>query len=340
MNTMRLGKTNLIVGRSGFGALPIQRLSKDDAVRLLHKARDSGINFFDTARMYSDSEEKIGAAFSGDRQAVVIATKTLATTMAGVLADLAVSLANLETDYVDILQLHNPATLPDLSDQNGSYAGLLEARQKGMARFVGISNHSQEKAVVAARSGLYDTVQFPLSSLSSDKDLAVVTACREADVGLIAMKALSGGLVTNAATTFAFLRQYENVLPIWGIQRESELDEFLRMEEEPPLLDTRMWKLIAKDRQELGGRFCRGCGYCMPCPAGIQINWAARMSLLLRRAPYQGFLTDEWNDTMGRIRDCTQCGNCRSKCPYGLDTPELLRMNLDDYERFRAEHRA
>jgi aryl-alcohol dehydrogenase-like predicted oxidoreductase len=340
MNTMRLGKTNLMVGSSGFGALPIQRLSKQESVRLLCKARESGMTFFDTARMYSDSEEKIGEAFSGDRQAVVIATKTLATTRAGVTADLAVSLANLKTDYVDILQLHNPATLPDPLDINGPYAALLEARKKGMVRFFGISNHSLEKAVAAAQSGLYDTVQFPLSSLSSDKDLTIVTACMEADAGLIAMKALSGGLVTNAATTFAFLRQYPTVLPIWGIQRESELDEFLRMEEEPPLLDTRMWELIAKDRQELGGRFCRGCGYCMPCPAGIQINWAARMSLLLRRAPYQGFLTDEWNATMGRIRDCTECGNCRSKCPYGLDTPELLRMNLDDYERFRDEHRA
>ncbi len=339
MNTLRLGRTNLIVGASGFGALPIQRISAADAVYLLCKARDNGITFFDTARMYSDSEEKIGAAFSGSRHDVIIATKTTATTKTQALADLAVSLGNLKTEYVDILQLHNPDALPDPADPNGSYAALDEAKRKGMARFVGISSHSFQRALSAAAGGLFDTVQFPLSSLSSDKDLGVVDACRRNDIGFIAMKAMSGGLITNAATTFAFLRQWSTVLPIWGIQRESELDEFIEMEANPPVLNGALWDIIGKDRRDLSGKFCRGCGYCLPCPAGIQIHWAARMSLLLRRAPYKNFLTEEWRGKMARIRECTACGACKSKCPYGIDTPKLLKENYADYEDFCVEHR-
>jgi predicted aldo/keto reductase-like oxidoreductase len=339
MNTMRLGRTNLSVCASGFGALPIQRIPTADAVILLRKALDKGITFFDTARMYSDSEEKIGAAFSGRRHEVIIATKTTATTGSQVMADLATSLKNLKTDYVDILQLHNPDALSDPSDQEGSYAALVSAKEQGLIRFAGLSNHSMERAVAAARSGLYDTIQFPLSSLSSDSDLGIVGACKDNDVGLIAMKALSGGLITNAASTFVFLRQWKNVLPIWGIQRETELNEFLALEANPPALDGMMWERIEKDRLELKGKFCRGCGYCMPCPTGIQINWAARMSLLLRRAPYQNFLTDPWCEKMALIRECTLCGQCKSKCPYRLDTPALLKANLKDYERFYAEHK-
>ena len=333
-----MGRTNLFVGRSGFGALPIQRASMDEAVRLLNKAFKGGINFFDTARYYSDSEEKIGNALSQMRGDVVIATKAMAMTKNDVLKSLDVSLGKLQTDYVDILQLHNPASLPDANDPESAYAGLLEARERGLTRFIGVSCHRLSNAIEAARSGRYDTVQFPLSSLSSEDDLELVALCRENDCGLIAMKALSGGLITNAKTSFAFLRQFENVLPIWGIQHEHELDEFIALEADPPVLDEALWNLIRKDRMELAGMFCRGCGYCMPCPAGIEISWVARMSLLLRRAPSQNFMTDEWRDKMRLVNDCTQCGQCRTKCPYGLDTPALLEKNLEDYEQFYASY--
>ena len=338
MQLMPLGKTGLLVGRSGFGALPIQRVPLDAAVALLHKAYDNGITFYDTARMYTDSERKIGAAFGRMRRDVVIATKTTATTKDGARADIAASLADLQTDYIDLMQLHNPSPLPDPADPQGPYAALAEARDKGTVRHIGITCHSLTNAVSAARSGLYGTVQFPLSSLSSDADLSLVAECDRSGCGLIAMKALSGGLIRNAATSFAFLRQYNTVLPIWGIQREEELDEFIALERHPPPLDETLWKAIRKDRFELAGSFCRGCGYCLPCPRSIPINWAARMSLLLRRAPYHGFLTPEWRDKMRMIRTCSKCGACRGKCPYGIDTPSLLERNLEDYERFYAEH--
>jgi aryl-alcohol dehydrogenase-like predicted oxidoreductase len=340
MERMKLGRTGLVVGRSGFGALPIQRLDFEEAGRLLVKAYDNGIDFFDTARAYSDSEEKIGRFLSDVRRNIVIATKTFAKDGRDLFKQLETSLKNLRTDYIDIYQLHNPEKLPDPEDRGGLYTALLEARKKGMIRFIGLTNHRLDIALEAISSGLYDTLQFPLSSLSADEDLRLVEACRESDTGLIAMKALSGGLITNAAPTFAFLRQFDNVLPIWGIQRESELDEFLSFERNPPALDEEMLRLIRQDREELKDSFCRGCGYCMPCPAGIPINTAARMSFLLRRAPYQGFLSDEWRGRMELINGCINCGQCKKRCPYKLDTPVLLRRMLEDYREFYRSHKS
>ncbi len=338
MKTIRLGRTNLHLPRSGFGALPIQRRSMNDAVTLLRKAADHGFTFFDTARYYSDSEEKLGRAFSDMRDRIILATKAMESTRTAVLSSLETSLTNLQTDYVDLLQLHNPQTLPDPDDPQSAYAGLLAARELGRTRFIGITCHRLENALTAARSGRYDTVQFPLSPLSSPEDLSLIPVCKEHDIGLIAMKALSGGLITNAATSFAFLRQFDNVLPIWGIQREVELDEFIAMERNPPQLDDTLLATIEKDHTELSGRFCRGCGYCMPCPAGIEINWTARMSLLLRRAPSEGFMSSTWHDKMLKINDCTECGRCGKQCPYSLDTPSLLKENLADYEWFYAAY--
>jgi uncharacterized protein len=337
MEKTTLGRTGLQVTRCAFGALPIQRIALDEAVTLLRSALDAGINFYDTARSYSDSEEKLGNAFAQTRQQVILATKTPASTRADVLAHIETSLRNLRTDHIDILQLHNPKSVPDPNDPQSSYAGLLEARAKGMTRFIGITNHSIAVARQAVQSGLFDTVQFPLSYLSSDDDLALVEACRSANVGLIAMKALCGGLLTNVPAAFAFLRQYANVVPIWGMQRPSELAQFVALEASPPRLDRAMLESIATDRRELAGLFCRGCGYCLPCPQGIELPWVARMSQFLRRAPWQNFMSDEWRGKMLRVRQCEQCGACSSRCPYGIDTPALIRRALADYEAFYLE---
>lgn len=336
MEKTRLGRTNLMVTRTAFGALPIQRVSFDEARKILRKAYENGINFFDTARGYSDSEEKIAYSLSDVRQNVIIATKSQAGDRETLFKHLETSLKMLKTDYIDIYQLHNPARLPDPNDPGSLYGALLEAKKKGLIRFLGITNHRLNVALEAAVSGLYDTVQFPLSSLSSDEDLRLVKACKVNDVGFIAMKALSGGLITNAASAFAYLRQFDNVVPIWGIQKESELDEFLELDKNPPALDGGILKTIEKDRNELAGEFCRSCGYCMPCPAGIQIPTSARMTLLLGRAPYQGFLSDENRDNMELITKCTQCGQCSTRCPYQLDTPSLLKKNLAGYREFYA----
>jgi predicted aldo/keto reductase-like oxidoreductase len=151
------------------------------------------------------------------------------------------------------------------------------------------------------------------------------------------MKPLSGGLLTDVRAVFAFLRQYDNVVPIWGLQQMRELEMLLALEDDPPALDDAVRARIERDRRELGQAFCRACGYCLPCPADIPIPMAARMPLLLRRMPFRQFLTPEWQGKMARVRDCRDCGHCRSHCPYGLDTPALLRAALTDYEQFSAD---
>lgn len=334
MKTVILGRTGICVNFNGFGALPVQRVAEGDAVYLLQKAFYGGINFFDTARYYTDSEKKLGMAFEHIRSRLVIATKTGAQNAEGFRADLETSLRNLRTDHVDIYQFHNPAFVPKPGDGTGLYEAMLEAREQGKIRFIGITNHRLAVAREAVESGLYDTLQFPFSYLASDRELELVSLCRERNVGFIAMKALSGGLINNSAAAYAFMAQQDGVLPIWGIQCEGELDEFLSYQTAGPELTGELKAVIERDRRELAGDFCRGCGYCMPCPAGIEINNCARMSLMLRRAPWQEYTTPEWHEKMARIKDCKNCGHCKSKCPYSLDTPSLLRKNLEDFEEF------
>lgn len=332
MTKVKLGKTGIVVEKNAFGALPVQRVTQEEAVRLLRKAYDGGMRFFDTARFYTDSEVKLGQAFDGMREKVYIATKTGATTAENFWKDLKTSLGNLRTDYVDLYQFHNPAFCPKPGDGSGLYEAMLEAKEQGFVRHVGITNHRLSVAKEAIESGLYETLQFPFCYLATEKDLELVELCKKADMGFIAMKALSGGLITNSAAAYAYLAQFDNVLPIWGIQRERELDEFLSYIKEPPVMTDELRAVIDRDRKELLGEFCRGCGYCMPCPVGIEINNAARMSLMLRRAPSKAWLTESWQEKMKLIEKCLHCGKCKSKCPYGLDTPTLLEKNYKDYQ--------
>lgn len=334
MQTVTLGKTGLVVSKNGFGALPIQRIAKKDAVYLLQKAFYNGINYFDSARWYTDSEEKLGAAFSYTRDKIIISTKTGAQTADSFWKDLETSLKNLQTDYIDIYQFHNPEFCPKPGDQSGLYEAILEAKRQGKIRFIGITNHRLSVAKEAIESDLYDTLQFPFCYLATDADLDIVKSCKERDMGFIAMKALSGGLITDSAMAYAYLAQFDNVAPIWGVQRESELDEFLSYNDKPPVLTEEMKEQIEHERKELAGDFCRGCGYCMPCPAEIEINNCARMSLLLRRAPQEIYLSEAWKQKMKKIENCLKCNKCMSKCPYGLNTPELLRKNYEDYKTF------
>lgn len=332
MATVKLGKTGIVTDKNGFGALPIQRVSDDEAVRILKKAYDGGVTFFDTARFYTDSEHKLGLAFKGMRDKVIIATKTAAKNADEFRKDIRTSLDNLQTDYIDIYQFHNPSFCPKPGDGTGLYEAMLEAKQNGIIKHIGITNHRLKVAHEAIDSGLYETLQFPFCYLASDEDIELVTKCKQADMGFIAMKALSGGLITDSRAAYAFEAEFDNVLPIWGVQRESELDEFLSYVTNPPAMTDDIRALIDNDRKQLQGDFCRGCGYCMPCPAGIEINNCARMSLLLRRSPSELQLTPEVQAKMMKIEDCMHCGHCRSMCPYHLDTPALLAKNLEDYK--------
>ena len=336
MKNITLGSTGITTPQNAFGALPLQRDSMDVSVKILQKAYNGGITFYDTARAYSDSEEKIGAALSDVRENIFIATKTMAQNTEQMKSQLETSLKTLKTDYIDIYQFHCAGQCYKPGDGTGMYELMEDFKRQGMIRHIGLTAHKIGVAEECIESGLYETLQFPFSYLSSERELALADKCREHNMGFIAMKALAGGIITNSRTAYAFIGQYDNVLPIWGVQRENELDQWLSYMNDTPVMTQEIENEINEDKRQLGGNFCRGCGYCMPCPVGIQINNCARMSLMLRRAPSDAWLSETWRNNMKQIENCLNCGQCKKKCPYELDTPELLKVNYEDYVKVLA----
>ncbi len=339
MKTLTLGKSGLVVTKPALGCLPLQRCDTDYAVKLLQAAYEGGIRYFDTANSYTDSEKKIGLALSDVRKDIVISTKSASLTKEGVLAHIENSLKMLKTDYIDLFQFHQAKEVPDPNDPNGAFAGALEAKERGWIRHIGVTTHRVNVAEECISSGWFETLQFPFSYISSERDLALAAKCKEADMGFIAMKGLAGGLLTNVRACHAFMNLYDNVVPIWGMQRLEELQQWLAAAEEDPQMDEELEAFITKERQELAGTFCRSCGYCMPCPVGIEIRNCARMNMLLRRSPWQQYMTEEWQARMNKIEDCIGCRSCASKCPYQLDTPNLLKYMLKDYREFYESHK-
>ena len=335
MKSITLGKTGIVTPQNAFGALPIQRVDMNTAVKILRKAYDGGMTFYDTARAYSDSEEKLGAAFDGMRDKIFISSKTQAKNPEKFWSDLETTLKNLRTDYLDIYQFHCAGQCYKPEDGTGMYEAMEKAKKQGKIRHIGITAHLIGVAEDIVKSGLYETLQFPFSYLANEREIKLVEDCDKANIGFIAMKGLAGGLLTDSKACMAFMGEY-NALPIWGIQRESELDEWLSFFEKDVKMNDDIKAFIEKERIELMGDFCRGCGYCMPCTVGIQINNCARMSQLIRRSPSANFLGEEWQGLMMKIEECVDCNLCKSKCPYGLDTPNLLRKNLEDYKNILA----
>lgn len=336
MKQVTLGTTGITVPQNGFGALPIQRVDMEQAVKILRRAYEGGMTFFDTARAYSDSEEKLGNALADVRGQIYIASKTMARTPEEFKSQLETSLRLLKTDYIDIYQFHCVDVCYRPGDGTGMYECMLEAKEQGKIRHIGVTAHKLNVAKECVESGLYETLQYPLSYLSSEKEVELVEMCRERNMGFIAMKGLAGGLISRSQAAFAYMSQFENVVPIWGVQKMEELEEWLGYMEDAPVLDEEIRAFIEKEKKELTGEFCRGCGYCMPCPAGIKINNCARMSLMVRRAPSKDWLNEEWQESMKKIEDCLNCGQCMKKCPYELNTPELLKKNYEDYKKILA----
>ena len=342
MKEIILGSTGIKVPQNGFGSLPIQRVSIDEAVKILRKAYDGGMRFFDTARAYSDSEIKLGEAFGTGyvkREDIIIATKTTAKTPDDFWKDLDTSLTNLKTDYIDIYQFHMMPECFKPGDGTGLYECMLEAKAQGKIRHIAGTAHKLGVAKDIIESGLYETLQYPMSYIATDKEIELIKLCNEHNMGFIGMKGLAGGLITNSKAAMAFVSQFDGVVPIWGVQRESELDEWLEFMDNTPKMNDEIKAFIDKERSELMGEFCRGCGYCMPCTVGIQINQCNRMSLMLRRAPSASWLSDYWQAEMEKINDCVDCGKCMTHCPYELQIPTLLRKNLEDYHEVLAGNR-
>ena len=336
MKLVTLGRTGITVPQNGFGMLPLQRISTEAAVKLLRRAYDGGMRFFDTANAYTDSEFKFGQAFPDGRKDIVLATKTRPTSPEVVRANLLNSLRMMKTDHVDIFQLHNVPKVFRPDDGTGIYGERLKIKEEGLALHIGFTAHKIDVAEEGVASGLYETVQYPMSYLATEREIDLVRKAKEAGMGFICMKGLAGGLLTRSDVCMAFMTQFDNAIPIWGIQRENELNEWLSYMDNTPELNEEMRAFIAKEREDLAGDFCRSCGYCMPCPIGIEIPNCARMSQLIRRSPSAKFFGEHWQAEMKKIEDCLECYQCASKCPYGLDTPRLLKKNYEDYKRIIA----
>ncbi|MCL2356275.1 MAG: aldo/keto reductase [Defluviitaleaceae bacterium] len=331
MEKIIFGQTDLQVSRTGFGAIPIQRISYDESTAILRRAVESGINLFDTANAYTTSEERIGVALGDVREKIILCTKSGAQNPADLTAQVENSLVKMRTEYIDVFQFHCPGFVPRPDGNDGLYNAAEKLKSEGKIRHIGITAHKKHLALEAIESELYAVLQYPFSYLSSPEELALAEKCREKNIGVLGMKALCGGILTNARAAFAFLQQHENIVPIWGIQHMHELEEFIAYEKSPPELTDELLSEIEADKAALAGSFCRACGYCLPCPANIPIPMAARMEFLLGRMVAQNFRTPEWQENMRRIDNCTNCGHCKANCPYELDVPELLRRHQDFY---------
>ena len=315
----------------------MQRCSMDDAAEILRRAYEGGIRYFDTANSYTDSEEKIGRALADVRDDIVISTKSQGRDHDTVAAHIRLSLERMKTNHIDLFQFHMVSGWDDID--RGAYDAALEAKERGMVRHIGVTTHSLRFAFELAGSGRFETMQYPFSYLSNEEENRLVQLCREKDMGFIAMKALAGGMLSNARAVHAFMKDQPGVVPIYGVQTMEELEQWLALAREDPSMDEELQALIDRDRAELGGQFCRSCGYCMPCPQGIEIRNCARMDMLIRRSPWRPYFTPEWQKKMERIETCIECGRCRSRCPYGLDTPKVLKYMLKDYWEFYEEHK-
>ncbi len=331
MKTITLGSTGIKTPQNAFGALPIQRDDTDTAVNIVRRAYEGGMTFFDTARAYSDSEIKCGIALHDVRDKVAIATKTGAKTPDEVKRQIETSLKNLRSDYVDIYQFHCADKCYAPGDGTGMYECMEDLKRQGMIRHIGITCHKIGVAEECVKSGLYETMQFPLSYLSGQREVDLVNLCAEHNVGFIAMKALAGGLITDYRLAYAYISQFDNVVPIWGVQHGYELDQWLSLMHDEPTFDEEMKARIEAEKAEMGFDFCRGCGYCMPCPQGITIWQCARISLMIRRAPASDWVNERWVNEVKKIENCTECRACAKKCPYELDIPKLLKKNYTDF---------
>ena len=338
MKLVKLGNTGLTATKPAFGALPIQRRDKDEAVRILRRAYAGGIRFFDTANAYTDSEEKLGLALADVRDDIVIATKSLGRDHDTVAAHIQRSLDMLRTDYIDLFQFHQVSSWEEID--SGAWDAAQEAKAKGHIRHIGLTSHSVVFAAQAVADGRFETLQYPFSYLSSPEEFALVRSCLDAGMGFIAMKALAGGLLANARAVHAFMREQDGVVPIYGVQTMEELEQWLALAEEDPAMTPELQAVIDADRAQLGGQFCRSCGYCMPCPQGIEIRNCARMNMLIRRSPWRQWFTPQWQEKMAQIEKCVGCGRCKAKCPYHLDTPNVLKDMLKDYREFYEAHKA
>ncbi len=332
-----LGKTGLEVSEVGFGAIPIIRLSFDEAVRVLRRALDRGVTFYDTAHMYVDSEEKIGQAFDGLRQRVVLASKTMKRDRQGAREDLELSLRRLRTDYLDLYQIHQVSQETDLqaiTGPNGALETAVEAQKQGLIRHLGVTSHSLEMAIKLVQTGLFSTIQFPFNFVEAAAAEQLHPQARERGLGVMAMKPFCGGLVDNARVAFAFLRQFPEIIPLAGWDSEARVDEVVDLYEAENVVTPEDLAAMGRYREELGEHFCRRCEYCQPCPQGVMITPAMLYGIVAHRmGPVKAAAFAV--KSMESVRLCESCWECAARCPYKRPIPDILQKHLKMYEEHR-----
>lgn len=337
MRYVNFGSTGLKISEVGFGGIPIIRLGQAEAVEVLRRAYDRGITFYDTANAYRDSEQKMGIAFKGRRDRIVIATKTLRREGPKAAEHLENSLRMLGTDYIDIYQLHQVAQDRDweaASAPGGAYEMAMKARDEGKIRFISVTSHNLPMAVKLVRMGLFSSIQVPFNFIETAAKDELRSAALEQGMGILAMKPFAGGMIDNARVAFKYLRQYPEIIPIPGFDSAGSVDEIVSFYDEPNSVTEEDLGLMDRYRKELGKEFCRRCEYCQPCPEGVMITPAMAYKVIASRMS-PGVAVEFARAAMESVLKCTECGICRERCPYELPIEEMLKANYDLYESHR-----
>ena len=343
MEKIRLGKTGLMVTPLGFGGIPIQRLTESEAVKVVQKCLDLGLNYYDTANGYSTSEERIGKAVKGRRGEVIIATKTFPGDAAMVEKNLDLSLKRLQTDYIDIYQFHgvnNQETLDRiLEPQNGLYKLFEKFKKAGKIRHIGITSHQMDAAKKQIKTGKFETMMFPFNVITSEPATEILPLCKQYDVGFIVMKPLAGGMLPNANICFKYLLQFKDIVSIPGIEKVGEIEEIYKIYQGPPKMTTAEIKEMDRLIEELGDKFCRRCDYCQPCSQGIPISMVMTFPTFVKRLPPDWYLKNPMmTGQLEKAANCTECGECESRCPFNLPIREMIKENYTMYEKVKAEN--
>lgn len=333
MEYRTLGKTGLKVSQLGFGGIPIQRIDAARTKALMHRLMELGINYIDTARGYTVSEEYLGYALEGIRDSFILATKSMARDRAGMERDIAISLQNLRTDYIDLYQIHNPT--PDDLDHvcapGGALEALREAKAAGKIRHLGVTAHTNAVFEKALSLPWVETIMFPYNLVETQGE-TLMRRCTEQNVGFIVMKPLAGGAIEDATLALRFIMQNRDVsVVIPGMAEEQELvQNVAACCDSTPLTAAELQKIDAI-RAELGTSFCRRCNYCAPCTAGISIYSMFLMEGYLTRYGLEDWARARYAAMEKTASDCVGCGVCESRCPYHLPIRDMLKRVADKF---------
>jgi len=337
---MRLGKTEMMVSKVGFGGIPIQRLTEDEAVAVVKRCLDLGVTYFDTANGYTTSEERIGKAIAGRREGIYIASKTSARTREGAEEHLKLSLKRLDVDYIDLYQFHNIAdseSLATVLGPDGAMAALEEAKKAGIVKHIGVTSHSMDMAKEMVQSDRFETIMFPFNFITSEAADQLLPLAREHDVGFIDMKPFAGGMLDNATLVFKYLFQFPDVATIPGIEKIEEIEEIVRLQAGPQEMTEAEQREMQRLKEELGTRFCRRCQYCQPCTVEIPITTVMVAPSFHKRMPPERFFSGNFLETMEKATECTECGECEERCPYHLPIMETIAERITWYQELKTE---